>query len=133
MATEKEKISVRPATQAGREAEEEAFAPLVDVYQKDDGTIVLVAEVPGAAADSVDIRVDKGVLTIEATANVPQPEGEFTRTYTGFVGGRYFRAFALSDEVDREKIDASLADGVLTVTLPRAAAARTRKIEIKAQ
>ena len=61
-----------------------------------------------------------------------RPDGgdEFMATYIGFAGGQYFRAFALSDEVDRDRIAASLADGILTVRLPRAAAAETRRIPI---
>lgn len=123
----KVEVSVDPARV---EPGEDAFTPLVDIYEEADGTTVLVAEVPGAKTDSVDIRVDKGVLTLSADGR-REPMGEsYARTYTGFMGGQFFRAFALSDEVDRDDIQASLADGLLTVRLPRAAAAQTRKIEI---
>jgi HSP20 family protein len=114
-----------------RERGEEAFSPLVDIYETEDGTTVLLAELPGATPETLDMRVDKGVLTVSAEAPLPEVGEEYTPTYTGFVGGHFFRAFALSDEVDREKIEASLEDGLLTVKLPRAAAARTRKIQIK--
>ena len=114
----------------------EEYVPLVDVYETGDsdfsGTVV-VAEVPGATEDSIDIRVEKGVLSISAEAALEEPGDQYSRTYTGFVGGRYFRAFALSDEVDRENIQASLADGVLTVRLPHGAAAETHKIKIKSE
>jgi len=112
---------------------DDALSPLVDIYQADDGTTTLVAEVPGAPPDKIDIRVDKGVLTIWADGRLPEAPDEYSRIYTGFAGGEYFRAFALSDEVDREQIEASVADGLLTVKLPRAAAAQTRKIEIKSE
>jgi len=131
MAEKKGKMKVH-AGPAARPKGEGAFSPLVDIYETADGTIVLVAEVPGARPETVDVRVDKGVLTISAEAPVLQNEGRYTPTYIGFAGGEYFRAFALSDEVDRDRIEASLADGLLTVRLPRAAAAKTRKIEIKA-
>jgi HSP20 family molecular chaperone IbpA len=121
------KVNVEPAR---FQADEDAYMPLVDVYEKSDGTTVLVAEAPGARQESVDIRVDKGVLTIAADGRRDAAEG-YRRVYTGFVGGQYFRAFALSDEVDRDRIDATLADGLLTITLPRAAAAQTRRIEIR--
>ena len=116
-----------------RRPTEDTYSPLVDIYETADGTTVLTAEIPGARQDSIDIRVDKGVLAISADAELPQLEGEYTRTYTGFTGGQYFRAFALSDEVDREKIEAAYSDGVLTLRLPRAEAAQTRKIEIKTE
>jgi HSP20 family protein len=123
----KVEVSVDPARM---EPGEDAFTPLVDIYEESDGTTVLVAEVPGAKSESVDIRVDKGVLTLTADGR-REPMGEqYARTYSGFVGGQFFRAFALSDEVDRDNIQASLSDGLLTVRLPRAEAAQTRKIEI---
>jgi HSP20 family protein len=116
---------------AGEPSEEEAFSPLVDVYEMEDGTTVLLAEVPGASGETLDVRVDKGVLTLAADGTLPEVPDDYAATYTGFVGGKYFRAFALSDEIDREKIEASLEDGLLTLRLPKAAAAQTRKIEIK--
>ena len=127
------KNSQKVAVQAAEhrpEPGDEAYTPLVDVYEEADGTTVLVAEVPGAAAESVDIRVDQGVLTVTADGTAPAVDERYARTYTGFVTGEYFRAFALSDEVDRDAISARLEDGLLTLRLPRAAAAKTRKIEI---
>jgi len=123
------KVHAEPARP--RAADEESLVPLVDIYELADGTTVLEAEVPGAAPESVDVRVDKGVLTIAAEGKLPDAGEDYAETYVGFAGGRYFRAFALSDEIDREHIEAGLADGVLTLRLPRAAAAKTRKIEIK--
>jgi HSP20 family molecular chaperone IbpA len=122
------KVNVDPAR---IETESDAFMPLVDIYEKSDGTTVLVAEMPGATQESVDVRVDKGVLTIAADGRRESPGEDYRRVYTGFAGGQYFRAFALSDEVDRDHIDATLDAGLLTVTLPRAAAASTRKIEVR--
>ncbi|MGC9454082.1 MAG: Hsp20/alpha crystallin family protein [Phycisphaerae bacterium] len=113
------------------ESDEEAVAPLVDVWMTQDGTVMLAADVPGAKPESVDVRVDRGVLTIEAEGTVRHPGKEYSSLYTGFAGGRYYRAFALSDEVDREAIEASYSDGVLTVRMPRAKAAETKKIPIK--
>jgi len=115
-----------------RPADENAFSPLVDIYEEQDGTTVLAAEVPGASRDGVDIRVDKGVLTILADAPLAEPAEEYAKMYVGFTGGQYYRAFALSDEIDRDKIEARLSDGLLTIRLPRAAAAKTRKIQVKA-
>jgi HSP20 family protein len=116
---------------ASADVDEQSVAPLVDVWVTPDGTVMLAADVPGAEPGSVDVRVDRGVLTIEAEGAVEPPGEGYSAVYTGFSGGRYFRAFALSDEVDRAGIEASLSDGVLTVTMPRAKAAQTRKIEIK--
>ena len=129
MAEKKNKlrVNVEPANiQPG----EDALAPLVDIYQEEDGMTVLVAEVPGATQKSVDIRVDKGVLVLSVDGRRESPKEPYTQTYTGFVCGQYFRAFALSDEVDRDQIEASLNEVLLVMRLPRASAAKTRKIKI---
>ena len=123
-------VSVTPAPPT---PSEEAFVPLVDIYEAENGTIMLLAELPGVAPGKVDLRVDKGVLTIWADGKAEDLGPQYARTYTSFTTGEYFRAFALSDEVDRDQIEASLTDGLLTVKLPRGAAATTRKIEIKSE
>ena len=122
------KTTVQPAKD---EPLENAFCPLVDIYEQSDGTTIMLAEMPGALPDSVDIHVDKGVLTIAAQCSrEPFPES-YARVFTSFEIGEYFRAFALSDEVDRDKIEAKLEDGLLKLSLPKAAAVQKRKIEIK--
>lgn len=118
------------ASRSAQELGENAVNPLVDVYETEK-EVVLVAEVPGARREDVSLRVDKGVLTVEAGTSCQSPPEKYARTYVGFEPGQYFRAFALSDEIDREKISASVVNGVLTVRLPKAAAARRRRIEIK--
>ncbi len=118
------------AARSNRELSEETFAPLSDIYETDDA-LVLVAEVPGSAREDITVRVDKGVLTVEGDAKFDVPDEDYARTYVSFCPGQYFRAFAISDEIDREKITASVADGLLTVRLPKAPEAQSRKIEIK--
>jgi HSP20 family molecular chaperone IbpA len=136
MAKKQEVTRVEP-TPAAREMEEDfprgqnVYSPLVDIYELEDGTTVVEAEVPGATKESLDIRVDKGVLVIAAEAKVAAWGEDYARTYVSFEGGKYYRAFALSDEIDRDRIEASMADGMLTLRLPKAAAAQTRKIEVK--
>ncbi|KPK86171.1 MAG: hypothetical protein AMJ81_01965 [Phycisphaerae bacterium SM23_33] len=117
-------------TVSAAEAAEDAFSPLVDIYEKDDG-LVLVADVPGASKGDISVQVDKGVLTLAAEARFDVPGEAYSRTYLSFEPGRFFRAFALSDEIDRDRITATVSKGVLTVELPKAEAARSRKIEIK--
>lgn len=118
------------ATRAAEQPGENALSPLVDIYERPD-EVLLVAEVPGAAKESISIQVDKGVLTLEATSTVGPPDGTFGRTYMGFEGGQYYRSFALSDEIDRDRITAVSGNGVVTIHLPKAPQAKSRKIEIK--
>lgn len=123
-------VKVHAARRGGDRLTEDTYSPLVDVYETET-ELVLVAEVPGAEKDDVSVQVDKGVLTIEAEAEFDVPGDDYARTYVSFGPGQYFRAFALSDEIDRERITASSANGVLTVRLPKAESAKSRKIEIK--
>ena len=129
MAEKKDKLHVN-VEPADIQPDKNALGPLVDIFEEADGVTVLVAEIPGATQESVDIRVDKGVLMFSADGRRDPLAESYTQTYTGFVSGQYFRAFALSDEVDRDRIEASLNDGLLVLRLPRAAAAKTRKINI---
>ena len=117
-------------TVSPREVAQDAFSPLVDIHETDDG-IVLVADVPGAGKEDITVQVDKGVLTLTAEANFDAPGDEYVCTHVSFRPGRFFRAFALSDEIDRDKIAAVVSKGVLTIDLPRAEAAKSRKIDIK--
>lgn len=135
MAKNQENIDVKRAeTSPSPVQQTDSLIPLVDIYEKDDNTVI-TAELPGVKPENLDLRVDKGVLTIAAQSNIDvapaQPGKDFTPTYLDFSGGQFFRAFALGDEVDRDSIQAELKEGVLTVTLPRAPQAKTRKIEIK--
>ena len=128
-ANDKLKVNVDPVR--GIDPGEDSYAPLVDIYEDADGMTVMIAELPGAKNESIDIQVDKGVLTISADGQREEYDDSYGRTYTGFATGQFFGAFALSDEVDREKIEATFNDGLLILKLPRAASAKTRRIEIK--
>jgi HSP20 family molecular chaperone IbpA len=125
-------VDTHPAKSQDRSFDpENAYSPLVDIYETEDGTTVLTAEMPGADSDSLDVQVDKGTLTITAKARPLAPDEGYSLTYGGFGTGRYFRAFALSDEIDREKIEARFENGVLRLHLPKAEAAKTRKVPIQ--
>ena len=123
-------VKVKPARRGAEEIAEDTYSPLVDIHETDE-ELVLVAEVPGVEKDDISVQVDKGVLTLEAEAKFDVPGEDYARTYVSFQPGQFFRAFALSDEIDREKISASVSNGVLTVRLPKAASAKSRKIDIQ--
>ncbi len=118
------------ATRPSREPAENALCPVVDIYESQ-GEVVVVAELPGSRREDVSVQVDKGVLTVQADRKLEVPGEGYADTYVSFESGQFFRAFALSDEIDRERISATVANGVLTVHLPKAEAAKTRKIEIR--
>lgn len=111
---------------------ENTYVPLVDIYETPEGTTV-VAEMPGVSKDDVRVEVDKGVLTIGGRTTWSEPGEQYARTYVGFGPGEFYRTFALSDEVDRDRISANMNNGVLTLTLPKAEAARPKKIHVTAE
>lgn len=104
------------------------YMPGVDIYEQDEHT-VLLADMPGVDESSIDITLEKNILTIRGF--VEEPMQGYGLAYSEYGVGDYERTFALSDEVDRNKIEASMKDGVLRLVLPKAEAARTRKIAVR--
>jgi HSP20 family molecular chaperone IbpA len=106
------------------------FLPPADIYETKDH-IVVMAEMPGVPSDGVDITLERRVLTIRGRSATSEHSG-YQRVYNEYADGDYERVFTLSDNIDRDRIEATLRDGVLHLTLPKAEAARARRIELKA-
>ena len=87
-------------------------------------------DLPGIDPESIDVSVDRGVLTVKASRNEEYTEGE-KPVIRERVMSSYVRRVRLSDAVDAEKIEAGYTDGVLTVHVPVAEAAKPRKIEVR--
>lgn len=98
----------------------------MDIYETP-GIIVLFADVPGVDEKSVDITLEKNVLTIEG--RVPEDE-PVQPVYAEFESGDYRRAFTLHEEIAQDKIEANVKNGLLTLVLPKVEPTR-RKIEVK--
>ena len=119
-----------PTRQRGeRTANRPVFIPPTDIYETPD-SIVVLAEMPGAVPESVDLTLDRRVLTIRARAQDHAHPG-YQEVYSEYSDGDYERVFTLSEEIDRERIEASYKEGVLRLVLPKAEGARPRKIELK--
>lgn len=104
------------------------YRPSVDILEKPDELVVL-ADVPGASPDSIDIHFEGGELTIHAKVP-PRNEGvDFLVQEYGV--GDYYRTFRVAETIDAAQISAEFADGVLALHLPKAGAARPRKIAVK--
>jgi HSP20 family protein len=122
-----------PATGAGRDQEptraEEVFAaPPVDIFEDEDGLVVL-ADLPGISPEGLDVRVEQRVLTITAHAE-PPPSG--TPLHREYESTNFFRQFQLPEEIDTARIQAELKQGVLTLRLPRAPKEPPRRVEVRA-
>ena len=107
---------------------EPALWPPVDVIEDATG-ITLYADVPGVPRDKLSLRVDGDTLGIEAELALPLPQGmEAGHAEVQFA--RYRRAFALSKELDADKVNAELSNGVLRVRIPKAEHAQPRRISV---
>lgn len=117
----------------GQESEnrsEFVLAPDVDIYEDAEG-ICVRADMPGVSKDRLDIQVNKDALTIQGDARIEMPEG-MEALHADVRSTRYRRSFVLSTELDTEKVDAKLKDGVLSVHIPKRAEAKPRRIEVTA-
>jgi HSP20 family protein len=104
--------------------------PPVNVYESP-GEIVVQCEAPGVSAEDFDISITGETLVIKGLKRPPADEEKvrFVRRERG--SGEFTRTIMLPDEVEAEKIQAKLSDGVMTIRLPKSATARPRKIEVK--
>jgi len=113
---------------ASRPAEKAGWSPLVDIEEKDDA-YVIEAELPGDKNEDVSIELVGNELAITGEVKEPERTGVVRRRMRRT--GRFDYRITLPDQLDAEKIDAKLADGVLTVRVPKAERAQRRRIEVK--
>jgi HSP20 family protein len=106
------------------------FRPDVDIVEQRDEFLV-TADLPGVDDKTVEVRLENGVLSIEARTAV-ELEPAWTPIYAEYRSGGYHREFMLSEEIDAGGIKASMRDGVLEVHLPKSQAARPRTIPVHA-
>ena len=128
-AMEIQKQEEAPSDEMERTHSRRCFVPRSDIYETDREIIVL-ADVPGANENTVDITLEKNVLLITAFVE-PAIPSEFDIAYAEYEEGDYQRSFRLSDEIDRDKIEAVVSDGVLRLRLPKLQEAGTKKIKVK--
>ena len=106
------------------------FVPLVDIVETEQA-LLLVSDLPGVDESGVDVTIEKNILTIKGTVGEEKPDG-FRLGYEEYGVGDYERSFTLPNEIDREGIQASMRDGVLTLTLPKTKQAVARKVTVTA-
>ena len=105
------------------------YRPTVDIYELADELVVL-ADVPGAKNDQIDIHFEDGSLTIHARVpNRQESQGPYLRKEYGV--GDFYRTFRVSEQIDAARISAEYTAGVLTLHLPKIEAAKPRKISVK--
>ena len=111
------------AVSAPNSADRAWATPPVDVYENDDAFLVR-ADLPGVTSDGVEVRFEQDSLRIEAKRHLDS-EADASWSYD------FRRAFKLSG-IDEDQITAEMKDGVLSLTLPKAASVRPRQIPVQA-
>jgi HSP20 family protein len=101
----------------------------VDVSETED-KVTVKAVLPGVASEDVEVSVDEGVLTIKGEKKVEETEEKENYYRKEIRYGAFARSIGLPAEVKSEEAAAEFADGVLTITLPKAEAAKPKTIKI---
>src|SRR5688572_12668876 len=110
-------------TRAGRQ-----FAPRVDIYENDH-ELLLYADVPGAAPGDIDLRYERGELTLQGKV---APRSSAGQPILGeYEVGDYYRVFQIHESIDASKIEAEHKQGVLTVHLPKQEAVKPKLVPVR--
>lgn len=110
--------------------EDRYLSPAVDIYESEDG-LTVVADIPGVSAEDLSIRVENGVLNLQAKGSQATNGQEASYLWREYRLTNFWRQFQLPDEVDQEKIKAELKNGVLTLFLPKAESVKPKLIDVK--
>jgi HSP20 family molecular chaperone IbpA len=132
-ATTETTVEKRPETEVTRAERTRSgrfYRPNVDIVEKDD-ELMLMADLPGTCADSIDINFENGVLTLHGRVCERQDENT-NYLWREYGLGDFYRTFQVSEEIDSSRITAEYRDGVLMLHLPKSEHARARKISVKA-
>jgi HSP20 family protein len=109
----------------------QCYRPNVDIVEKND-ELLLLADVPGADGDAINIQFEDGELALHAKVG-PRQGFEQRYFYQEYGIGDYYRTFRISEAIDASKISAEFSDGVLTLHLPKAESVKPRKITVAAK
>jgi HSP20 family molecular chaperone IbpA len=118
-----------PEERTERIRDKACYLPQSDIFETEEN-YYLVLDMPGVEENSIDITLEKNTLTINGYTDVERPEG-YSLARAEYNIGDYERSFRLTDQIDRDKIEASYENGVLRLSLPKAEEAKARKIEVK--
>ncbi len=128
--SEKELQKTESATAAEKIRNVKTFVPRVDIYETKE-SIFLIADMPGIDEKTVEVEMEKNILTITGWTEDSKLK-DHSLLFSEYETGDYERSFTLSDEIDREKINATVKQGVLLLELPKAEKVKPKKIAIKA-
>lgn len=105
---------------------EKYIKPAVNIMETEEG-LTLTADIPGAPKEMLNLSIEKGILTISAPVAHTLPGQP---AYSEFELAPYYRQFSIPETLDHEKAKAELANGILTLRIPKAEVAKPKRIEI---
>lgn len=125
-------MATQPTTQATRGAAQEqpALRPPVDIFETAEG-LTLIADMPGVSKERLKVSVERDSLVIEGDVQIDMPQ-QLEPVHADVRATHFRRGFSLSHELDAERINAALKDGVLTLRIPKRAELQPRRIEVQA-
>jgi HSP20 family protein len=121
----KQEVTREEPTRAGR-----TYLPDVDIFENSEA-LWLWFDMPGVEDKDVSVLLEDGVLTIEGGVSIDEYK-DLQPLYTEYNVGNYQRRFSISSNVDAERIEARITNGVLELRLPKAEHAKPRKIAVNA-
>ena len=129
--TEKEVQVQKHESQAPEVARENrpVYMPPTDIVERKEAFVV-VADMPGVSDKAVEVHLEDNVLTVRGSTDGQEPQG-FDTLLRGYEPGVFERSFTLRADINRDKIEAHIRNGVLTVVLPKAEHAQPRRITVK--
>lgn len=128
MTTETATAATAVEPRAAQPAAPLTYQPNVDIRDEGDA-VVFDADIPGASPAGIAVTFEDGVLSVHASVPPRDLPGRAIRQEYGI--GDYRRGFRLGEGFDASQITADYARGVLTVRIPRLAAVRPRKVEVR--
>lgn len=127
-------ITPRQEAQQGTPVEatraQPVFLPCTDIYERENEMIV-IAEMPGVSRDAADVSLEAGELRISGRVERAAVDGH-QLAYAEYEAGDYERTFRITGDIDAERIDATMKNGILRIVLPKSKQASPQKISIKA-
>lgn len=119
------------ADKEGKVISRRILSPKVDIFEADEA-IILLANMPGVSEENIEIILEKDELTIVGKIDQPSPEN-YRKVYGEKISGDYKRRFILSEIVDRDRIEATLINGVLRLEMGKVETAKPRQISVQAK
>lgn len=107
------------------------WVPAVDIVEEKD-RFVLRADVPGVAAENIEVSMEDGILSVSGERNIEVQDDIPGVRRIERVSGRFYRRFSLPDTADAENIAAKCATGILEVSIPKLPEVQPRRITVEA-